>query len=875
MQVRETLSSWLRKAVPEDFFIFNNTHNRPLEPAVGFHPDVKFSGSWRPYQERVLKELDHHLEDGCVHVVAAPGAGKTVLGLEIVQRLGEYALVLTPRTAIRDQWIKAFSNLFITDEVLLDELTSIDVNDVKPLTVLTYQSLGGLRDKEDGEQFSSKVLPNLIKNLQRVGVKTLVLDESHHLTETWGLAVKRVAENIDGLNTVSLTATPPFDYDKSKWDQFVDICGEIDTEISIPELVERQNLCPHQDYVYFNSPSEQSCLEIEKFRLEVKKFSCELKSHDQFFNVLKNNFSKLHKGEIDAGKIEYILALIQYAKENDIDVPKKISKKYGFSSNENSNSEIQSLEIILQEAFLERSEFFDNARGLKEEVLNQLNSIGAMDDGVPALMYPRFIEDALVWSGNKLESITAISELESKSLGQSLRLVVLTDWIGDDALDDAVLPDEWETIGVYPIFHSVEKALEVHGLSVGAVSGRLVILPKSVVELLRDGSLPGNAEFVAVDLSSRELPSLSEKYQIVTPRNDTAKALIIRQVTELFNQGYLNALIGTAGLLGEGWDSPAVNSLILASYVGSFMLSNQMRGRALRVNPSSPDKVSNIWHLATVDSTFEDGGKDLEKLDRRFGSFVGLEPDKVLIESGFSRLNLPVRDIGKDDIIEINRKTIECARERKIVREKWENALESSKQKELVDIVELEQLSKRFKVLNGINANTKIHRKTGLLLKNIYRGIQYDFTESFLVSVIEATKSALSVAGFILEDDAKIKVKPQSKENGTIALLGGWRQERTFLLRSLKEVFLPNQDTRYLIRCKFSGVTLGYFGVPSKLGVRNEFAEMFKEEWQKNICSCELIYTRSVEGERHLVKASASTLQKAPTELVRVKSRWI
>ena len=112
MQVRETLSSWLRKAVPEDFFIFNNTHNRPLEPAVGFHPDVKFSGSWRPYQERVLKELDHHLEDGCVHVVAAPGAGKTVLGLEIVQRLGEYALVLTPRTAIRDQWIKAFSNLY-------------------------------------------------------------------------------------------------------------------------------------------------------------------------------------------------------------------------------------------------------------------------------------------------------------------------------------------------------------------------------------------------------------------------------------------------------------------------------------------------------------------------------------------------------------------------------------------------------------------------------------------------------------------------------------------------------------------------------------------------------------------------------------------
>src|SRR5699024_4862337 len=50
-------------------------------------------------------------------------------------------------------------------------------------------------------------------------------------------------------------------------------------------------------------------------------------------------------------------------------------------------------------------------------------------------------------------------------------------------------------------------------------------------------------------------------------------------ITELFYRGEINVLIGTAALLGEGWDCPAVNSLIIASVVGSFMLSNQMRGR--------------------------------------------------------------------------------------------------------------------------------------------------------------------------------------------------------------------------------------------------------------------------------------------------------
>ena len=75
----------------------------------------------------------------------------------------------------------------------------------------------------------------------------------------------------------------------------------------------------------------------------------------------------------------------------------------------------------------------------------------------------------------------------------------------------------------------------------------------------------------------------------------------VKIVGELFNRGEINVLVGTKSLLGEGWDAPCINSLILASFVGSFMLSNQMRGRAIRVNKNQPNKTANIWHLITIE----------------------------------------------------------------------------------------------------------------------------------------------------------------------------------------------------------------------------------------------------------------------------------
>ena len=40
-----------------------------------------FGGKWRSYQERVLNSVQSYENDGRIHIVAAPGSGKTTLGI--------------------------------------------------------------------------------------------------------------------------------------------------------------------------------------------------------------------------------------------------------------------------------------------------------------------------------------------------------------------------------------------------------------------------------------------------------------------------------------------------------------------------------------------------------------------------------------------------------------------------------------------------------------------------------------------------------------------------------------------------------------------------------------------------------------------------
>ena len=99
---------------------------------------MKFKGKWRNYQARVLQNSARYLQDGRVHIVAAPGSGKTTLGIELIARLGEPALVLAPSITIREQWVARIVEGFLNEGVNPQEYLSQDLKDPRVITVVTY-----------------------------------------------------------------------------------------------------------------------------------------------------------------------------------------------------------------------------------------------------------------------------------------------------------------------------------------------------------------------------------------------------------------------------------------------------------------------------------------------------------------------------------------------------------------------------------------------------------------------------------------------------------------------------------------------------------------------------------------------------------------
>jgi hypothetical protein len=110
-------------------------------PEEGVLPPLAFRGRWRRYQELALEAFEHDRLAGrrSTHLLAPPGSGKTVLGMEIVRRLGARSLVLCPNSAVQAQWLRT-AELFGAR----DGVAAADPN--APIACLTYQSLCQIQD---------------------------------------------------------------------------------------------------------------------------------------------------------------------------------------------------------------------------------------------------------------------------------------------------------------------------------------------------------------------------------------------------------------------------------------------------------------------------------------------------------------------------------------------------------------------------------------------------------------------------------------------------------------------------------------------------------------------------------------------------------
>jgi superfamily II DNA or RNA helicase len=106
--------------------------------------DLSFGGTWRRYQTAAVAAFERDRKAGRrrTHLIAPPGSGKTLLGVEIVRRIGRRALVLTPNSAVQMQWPRTVRKFGSAADVA----RTAGPEPAFPIAVMTYQSLCQLDD---------------------------------------------------------------------------------------------------------------------------------------------------------------------------------------------------------------------------------------------------------------------------------------------------------------------------------------------------------------------------------------------------------------------------------------------------------------------------------------------------------------------------------------------------------------------------------------------------------------------------------------------------------------------------------------------------------------------------------------------------------
>ncbi len=879
--------------------------------------DVHFKGDFRSYQQRVLSNVNKYLADGKINIVAAPGSGKTILGLELIRKLGEPCLVLSPTTAIREQWGQRFREWFLKDESQFEELFSTDLHHPKLINSITYQALymamERISEKAEDEVDCSDI--DLFKTLRKQGIKTICLDEAHHLKNEWQKALEKFLSRLEGGTTrICLTATPPYDADRNEWTRYYNICGEIDEEIFVPEMVAQGNLCPHQDYVYFNYPlpkEEQAFLEhkqhVQAVLQEVAGLEC-IEEAAEFINRWDARMTyalemvKNHREELEA-----LLVLLKYY--GKLTNMKQVRRVMG--SKELPEPSEKYFEKGLQ-FLLNNEEGFHIDDDEVEELIRVLRKHQVYQRKRVRLTLTEQLRKDLISSVGKLKSIEDITLHEYRSLGKGLRMLILADYNQGtkENLSKIGTKEPFHDISVVSIFETLRRRDETMKMAV--LSGSLIFLPQDIVPegtMLITSPL-GDTGYVSVEMmgSNRDRIDL---------------------VGGLFREGKLQVLIGTKALLGEGWDEPSINALILASFVGTYVSSNQMRGRAIRTNPADPDKTANIWHLVTLEpgeavketalerlAAAIDGeretlqGCDYDVVKGRFETFMAPHYETGEIQSGIDRLTLIRPPFDANGILRINREMLEKSEDRKAMSSMWKEQLaENSYQVVAQTNLPLESKGPTLKywvgetlltqgiplvgavllagvaivlIVAGIMEGKGIVEKvlntlfSGIFSGPILLGLGWLFKKYYIPSVKKAFKRLmnsktwkdfLETIGNVVADtlvDCKVIAKggtvvvekSRDKEEGiTIQLRNASMHDQNVFNTAMRELVAPIEKPRYLLVPKNGSKKeqCQYaLACPSVIGRTKEYVAILEKHLEENIGVMEAVYTGSEKGHKLL-----------------------
>ena len=555
---------------------------------------------------------------------------------------------------------------------------------------------------------SRETLNRLVE--RQVGL--VILDECHHLLGHWGRVLADAMPMLGDPIVLGLTATPPDrsgkdDRDVQRYDRFF---GPVDFDVPVPAVIKDGFLAPYQDLAYFVRPNEN---ELQFIATADKQLSelIEMVCADEFlktrpcrstidkpdeqvesatadevrFNLpewIKTTLSELRLpvgiasnwANFERRDPVFSLAARQFLISRGIELPHGVPELGGRdlpSVVPPLNYWVSVLDRFIR-YFLRRAS--DPAlQEVGEELTKSLRTLGfqVTETGTRPCVSP--VGRVLAYSKSKSDALVPILCQEMDNLNQRLRAVVIADFERSSSVTSELkdLMDR-ETGGAIAAFKSVLSNPKTDLLDPVLLTGTTILIDDEIEdEFLTDCNAWLATRNLSVSLSSNEVSGFR---QISGSGADWAPRVYVEMITELFQKGLTRCLVGTRGLLGEGWDANKINVLIDLTTVTTKMSINQLRGRSFRLDPAWKDKLANNWDVVCLAPEFNKGFDDYRRFKDKHKHLYGVSDDGV-IEMGVGHVHPAFTEVKPEGLqgaaSVLNSEMLLRSQDRDHVRELW------------------------------------------------------------------------------------------------------------------------------------------------------------------------------------------------------------
>lgn len=559
---------------------------------------------------------------------------------------------------------------------------------------------------------------------REIGPWTIVLDEAHHLLETWGALVRAIVRHLGPLTcVVGLTATPPDAL--SEWQRRLqqDLFGGRDFEVPLPALVKDGNLAPYQELVYLCSPTpeEDTWIAAERTRfadLQVQLAGAGLGSIPLFEWLTRRLVERtgpqaqssatgagpaLSWREFEESAPDLARAGLRFACAGMVAVPPDARPDEAHRVPPDAEDWVAVLADFARHHLAVSPDPRDAAA--LTAIRQVLPSLGYRLTATGRRAAVSLVDRVVTLSSAKAAAAVHLLDVEYQSRGADLRAVVLCDFegaavetparLGDTRFDPAAgsarlmlstlaaaaacpAPGDPAPTGARSGAPTPAK-VGPGGPSPGGAS------PGALRPVLVTGTTVAAAADVAADLLRHcraADPSLPLRLEPL-PNDPALRAVVgdgawsprvwTRLATAYFASGGAQVLIGTRALLGEGWDCPRVNVSVDVTGAATAGAVVQMRGRSVRLDPAAPGKVASNWTVTCVATGHPRGDSDYLRLVRKHAHLFAPGADGV-IEAGVANCDptlSPYAPPAPDGLTAVTARCLGLAVERDAARERW------------------------------------------------------------------------------------------------------------------------------------------------------------------------------------------------------------